>query len=139
MTKSSPAVPASAAPAAKPYAVTVFGPTTMALQEVAAHVRNGYVPDINTAIQVFGAAGTISIVLVLGDPDKAYIERAAVTTADAVAMEEARFNRMVEEAAARQIKAAADAEKATRRAAMLAEHAIALAKLTGELVEFDAK
>jgi len=123
------AVSPASTPAAKPYAVTVFGPTTLALQEVAAHVRNGYVPDINTPVQIFGAAGTISIVLVLGNPDQAFIERAAVTTSDAVAQEEARFKRLVEEAAQRQIEATARAEKEARRTKLIAEQRAALAAL----------
>lgn len=123
------ATPAAPAHVAKPSTITVFGPTTLALQEIAAHVRNGYVPDINSAAEIFSAAGTISVVLVLGNPDQAFIERAAVTAADAVAMEQARFNRLVEEAAARQVEAAAKAEKEAKRAKLIAEQRAALAAL----------
>lgn len=123
------AAPAAPAAAQKPYCLTVHGPTTLALQEVAAHIRNGYVPDINTAISIFGAAGTIEIALVLGSPDQAFIDRAAVTTADAIAMEQAKYKRDVEQAAARLVEQAAQAEKAAKRAAMIAEQRAALAAL----------
>lgn len=126
-------MPVTPARVARPSTITVFGPTTLALQELAAHVRNGYCPDINSPVEVFGPAGTISIVLVLGNPDQAFIDRAAVSAADAVAIEEGRFNRLVEEAASRQVEAAEKARKQAILAAAIAEQKAAIAKLTAEL------
>lgn len=121
--------PATPAAATKPYCLTIFGPTTTVLQELAFHVRNGYTPDINSPVQVFSAAGTMSIVLVLGNPDEAFRDRAAVTVADAVALEEAAYRRDVELAAARIVENEKQAEKAAKRAELIAAQRAALAAL----------
>lgn len=127
-------IPAEApATAAKPYMLQVFGSITIAMQQAAVLIRQGYVPCIDTPIQIFGEAGTIFMTLVLGNPDKAFIELAAVTTADAIALEQAKYQRDVEEAAARQIEAAKQADKEAKRAALIAEQRKQLAALEAEI------
>lgn len=117
----------------KPYMVQVFGPTTLAMQEVAVHIRAGYTPCIHTPIEIFPAAGTISLTLVLGSPEQAFVEAAARTSADAVAIEQARYNRDVEQAAERMIEAKARAVAEAKRAAMIAEQKAALLALEEKL------
>lgn len=126
---------AVAAVTPKPYSVNVFGPVTTAMQRAAVLIRAGYIPCIDSPIKIFAEAGTISMTLVVGSPDQAFVEAAAADTADAVAREQAQYARDVELAASRQIEAAKLADKEARRAAMIAQHAAALAKLTSE---FDA-
>lgn len=121
----------ASAPAAaqKPYAVNVFGPTTVALQKAAVLIRQGYTPCLDTPVEIFHAAGTISMTLVIGSPEQAFVEAAAVDTADAAAREQARYDHLVEQAAARQIEQAAQAEKAAKRAKLITEQRAALAAL----------
>lgn len=66
----------------------VFGPVPLAFQELAAHVRNGYVPSSDTFVDMNSAAGTIRVVMHLGDPDKLAIERAATNQADAAVIQQ---------------------------------------------------
>lgn len=129
--------PATAAPsptgAAKPYALTVIGPTVTAMAQICVHMRNGYIANPDTPIEVFPAAGTIAMVLVLGNPEQYAIDAAATTTADEVARERGRYLRDVEQAAARQIEEAAKAAAASKRTAFIAEQRKALAALEAEI------
>lgn len=122
------AAPAAALPT-KPYVLTVFGPTPLAMQELAAHVRNGYVPSSDTFVDMNSAAGTIRVVMHLGDPDKLAIERAATNQADAAAIQQASYERDVQLAAERIIANAKRAEADAKRAALIEEQRKALAAL----------
>ena len=124
---------APTAPAQKPYSVSVFGPTTLALQEAAVFIRAGYTPCIDTPVRIFAAAGTISITLHLGSPAQDFVDAAARTTADAVALEKARYDNDVRQAAERMIANNARVAADAKRAAFLAEQKAALLALEKQL------
>jgi hypothetical protein len=126
----------ASAPAAtpKPYSVRLIGPTTMMLAQAAALIRShGYIPDPDTAIEMFPQTGRIAMVLVQGQPEEYAVEAAVTTIAEEAEREQVRFNRLVEEAAARQIEAAARAAAEARRASLLAEQRKQLAALEAEI------
>jgi hypothetical protein len=125
--------PATLEAAARPYAVNIFGPTTHVLQQVSVLCRQGYIVDANSTVEIFAAAGTMSLVMVLGDAEQTYVAAAAVSVGDAAALQEAKYRRDVEQAAARQIKEAAEAELAAKKAALLAEQKRQLAELESEI------
>lgn len=126
-------LPTEPAASARPYAVNIFGPTTHVLQQVSVLCRKGYMVDPNSTVEIFAAAGTMSLVMVLGDAEQAYVAAAAASVADAAALQEANYRRDVEQAAARQIKEAAETVAAAKRADLLTEQKRQLAALEAEI------
>lgn len=128
---------APAAPAATvkpPYAVRLIGPTTMILAQAAALIRShGYVPDPNTAIEIFGPSGRIAMVLVQGQPEEYAVEAAAITIAEELDREKARYEADVQLAAERIVAANTKAAADAKRASLLAEQKAALAALEKQL------
>lgn len=128
------ATAAPALPAKRPYAVNVLGPLDQAMQKAAILIRHhGYVPCSQTPIQVFGITGTISMTLVQGAVDEAFLEPAAEMIADSAALEAAQYRRHIEEAAARQVAEAAKLAADAKRAALVATQRAQIAQLEAEI------
>lgn len=113
----------------QPSSITVIGPMLQAMQQVAVHIRSGYYPHPDVPMTVFASAGTVSVPLIIGTPDQHYVNAAAVSAAEAAARVHADYLKDVELAAARQIEAAALAEKEAKKAALLADQKAQLAAL----------
>lgn len=114
--------PAAPAPAqVQPRAITLIGTGIHVLQQAAVLIRMGWTPDANMPPVVFGAAGTMQLHLVVGTPDQAYVNAAAVTIAEAAEIEHAQFLKAVEAEAKRQIAHAAKLENERQRAELVAE------------------
>lgn len=124
--------PAPAVPI-KPQSVMVSGPVAVVLQQMAVLIRQGYTPSVDLPMQYFEGVGAMSITLIYGSPDVAYIELANEKLADAAAAEANRYladvRRAAEVLVANEKAAAAAASKADAIAAAEA----AVKKLQDEL------
>lgn len=126
---------APALPTKRPYAVSITGPIDQALAKAAVLVRlHGYTFCNRTAAQVFGMTGMVTLTLVQGPVDDAFVPAAEAEMADAAAAERASYERDVVAEAARQLKARVDAEIASRKAALLAEQKRQLAALEADIL-----
>lgn len=114
---------------AQPTHITVTGNYIHALQEVAVLTRQGYYPSPSVPMTVFQANGTVSILMVIGTPEQAFVNRAAVLANEAAERVHADFRKEVAEEAKRQIAANAEAEQAAKLVLLRAEQAAQLAAL----------
>lgn len=117
----------------KPSIVVVTGPVIQAMQTVSQLVRMGYVPDANLPLDFFGSTGAMSVTLLLGSPDADAIAAASQIIDDAREMEVAQYANDVAKEAARQLAAAEQVKRDAQRAALIAAHAVAVAKLEADL------
>lgn len=124
------AVTTPAAPA-KPFSIELIGPAVSILQEVCAHVRNGYVINKDYPFNLF-PNGNLSLMVVLGEPDKLAFTKAQESTDISLQQEEARYRRDVEEAAKRQLEQAKREELERQVAEAVAASEKAIAKLRRE-------
>lgn len=120
-------------PVPKPHTVQVSGISIPVLQQLAHLCRAGYVPDVNVPIFFNPESGSMSISLVIGSPEQAYVDLAHEKLGDAQAAQAAAYHRDVEAAAARLIADAEQAKRDAQRAELLAAHAAAVAKLDADL------
>jgi hypothetical protein len=105
----------------QPRAITLIGTGIHVMQEAAVLIRQGWYPDPNMPVQVFGAAGTMQMHLIVGTPEQAYVNAAAATVTEAADIEHAQFVKAVESEAKRQIAHAAKLEADRKRAELVAE------------------
>lgn len=124
-------LPPSSVP--KPHTASVSGSSIQVLQQVAHLCRLGYVPDINVPIFFNAESGSMSISLVIGSPEQAYIDLAHEKLADAQSAQEARYFRDIEAAAARQVAAAEKAKREAKIAELVAAQAAALKAMQQEI------
>lgn len=119
-------------PVPKPNMVQVSGTTISVLQQVAHLCRQGYVPD---ALPVFfnPETGAMSITLVIGSPEQAFINLAHEKLGDAQAVQDIAYQRDVEAAAKRQIEAAEQAKKDAKKAELVAAREAALKAMQAEI------
>jgi hypothetical protein len=94
MTQAVPAAPK------KPVSLTLMGPGHTIFQELAVHVRDGYIPHPDFPVEFF-QNGNVSIMCVLGNPTQHAIDLARDSRDLAVAQEEAEFQRAVQAEAKR--------------------------------------
>jgi hypothetical protein len=120
-------------PVPKPNIVQVSGTTIPVLQQVAHLCRQGYVPDANLPIFFNAETGAMSISMVIGSPEQAYIDLAHEKLGDAQAAQDSNYRRDVEAAARRQIEAEKQAERDAKRAALVAAHEAALKAMQEEI------
>lgn len=121
-TQATPAVTTTVAPELKPQSIRLLGPVLQVLEQVAVHIRNGYVPDIELPVDLFGGSGNLGLYLKLGNPEARFVEAAKVATEEAMMRQQAQHERDIIQAAEQLI---ADRERAAARAAMeaqIAEH-----------------
>lgn len=121
-TPAAPAVTTTVAPELKPQSLRLIGPVLQVLEQMAAHIRNGYTPDTDLPVDLFGGSGSFGLYLKLGDPQVQFIEAAKVATQEALVRQQAERQREIEDAAAQLV---ADRERAAARAVMevqIAEH-----------------
>ena len=123
------AAPAPAPAPKKPFAIQLVGPGYLALQELCAHVRNGYIINPDAPYEFF-ANGSVVFNLILGTPDELSIARAKETTEHSAELEAAQFRREVEAAAKSMIEQERRAalEKEVAEAVAASERAIAKLK-----------
>lgn len=114
-TPPAPAVTTTIAPELKPQSLRLIGPVLQVLEQMAAHIRSGYVPDIELPVDLFGGSGALGLYLKLGDPQAQFIEAAKVATQEALVRQQAERQREIEDAAAQLV---ADRERAAARAVM---------------------
>lgn len=125
---------APALPAKPPYAIQITEAIDVALQKAAILIRHhGYVPCAQTPTSVFGMTGMMTITLVQGSVDQTFVPAAEAEIVQAAELEAAKYQRDVEQAAARQIQAKADAEAAIKRAQLLAAQKAQLASLEADI------
>lgn len=117
----------------QPRSITLIGTAINMMQQATVLIRQGWMPDPNMPIEVFGHAGTMQIHLIPGTPAQEFLNAAAVTTAEAAEVEQAQFRKAVEAEAKRQIAQAAEAELAVKRAAVVAEHQAAMRQLEAQI------
>jgi len=124
------AVTTPAAPK-KPFSIELIGPAVSIMQEVCAHVRNGYVVSRDYPMNLF-PNGNLSLMVHLGEPDKLAFTKAQESTDISLQQEEARYRRDVEEAAKRQLEQAKREELERQVAEAVAASEKAIAKLRRE-------
>ena len=130
-----PAVPAPApATPAKiqPRSIVLFGTGIKVLQELTVLARQGWTPDVNMPPMVFGAAGTMQIIMIPGTPEQHYLDAAAVALAEAAQREQGQYERDVAAEAERRIEAKKVAEKLAQREALISAQREALAALVAQ-------
>jgi hypothetical protein len=120
-------------PVPKPNTAQVSGSSFGVLQQVVHLCRAGYTVDTNVAVFTNPETGMMSISMVIGSPEQAFIDAANETLKDAQAAQDARYYRDVEHAAKRQIEAAERAKKDAKKAELLAAHEAALKAMQAEL------
>ncbi|WP_313034075.1 hypothetical protein, partial [Massilia alkalitolerans] len=113
------------------FSIELIGPAVSILQEVCAHVRNGYVINKDYPFNLF-PNGNLSLMVVLGEPDKLAFTKAQESTDISLQQEEARYRRDVEEAAKRQLEQAKREELERQVAEAVAASEKAIAKLRRE-------
>jgi len=123
-----PAAPAAAPVPKKPFAIQLVGPGYIVLQELCAHVRNGYVINPDAPYEFFGN-GNVVFNLVLGNPDELSIARAKASTEHSVAMEEAEYAARVKQAAQSMLEQERRAALEKQVAEAVAASELAIAKL----------
>lgn len=103
----------------RPDTIQVFGPANLVLDEYAVHARNGYrlLPD---ALIHYFPNGSMSITLCLGEPLALAVQRAKESIAREQAAEATRFEKRVQEEAARRVAAQVKADQEARIAAVQA-------------------
>lgn len=125
MTQTAPAAPK------KPVALQLIGPAFPIWDELAVHLRAGYVihPDLGVELAHNGNA---IVNLVLGNPSPAAIERAHGSNELAQQQEQAAFDRAVKEEAKRLAEQAAREELERQVADLKAQSAAAIRKLEAD-------
>lgn len=119
----------AASPAvAKPVTMTLMGPGHTIFQELAVHIRAGYVPNPDYPVEMF-PNGNVSILLVLGNPTQHAIDKARESHDLAVLQQEAEFNRAVAAEAKRLAEQAARDELQRKVEALKADQAKAIRDL----------
>jgi hypothetical protein len=121
------AAPTTAA-VAKPVALTLMGPGHVIFQELAVHIRDGYVPNPDYPVEFF-QNGHVSIMCVLGNPTQYAIDKARESHELALAQQEAEFQRAVQAEAKRLAEQAARDELERKIAAVKADQAKAIREL----------
>jgi len=125
-----------------PQTVRLFGPVHTMLAEMMAHSRFGYTLDMDAPLDLFGAAGTISMFLRLGSPAEGIMKAAHATVEAAVVAERAEYTRNVLEAARQLViddaRKAKETELARARAAAEAELAALQAAKQAEIAALEA-
>jgi len=106
---------------AKPVSLTLMGPGHVIFQELAVHIRDGYVIHADYPVEIF-PNGNVSIILVQGNPTQFAIDKARESNELAVAQQEAEFKRAVAAEAKRLAEQAAREELERKVAAVRAEH-----------------
>lgn len=119
---------AVAAPQKRPFSIELIGPAVSIMQQVCAHVREGYVVNKDYPIQ-FHNNGNLSLMVNLGDPDQLAYKKAQESTEISIRQEEARYRRDVEEAAKRQLEQAKREELERQVAEAVAASEKAIQKL----------
>jgi hypothetical protein len=128
-----PATPAATAPAQiQPRSLVLIGIGINVLQEATVLIRQGWMPDVNMPPMVFGAAGTMQIIMVPGTPEQHFVNAAAVTLTEAAQREQGQYEKDVAAEAERRIEAKAVAEKLAQREALIAAQREALAALEAQ-------
>jgi hypothetical protein len=119
--------------ATKPQSVQVSGPVAVVLQQIAILIRAGYTPSVDLPMLYFEGVGAMSITLILGSPDVAYIQLANEKLADAAALQAIQYTADVRRAAEVMIANEKAAEAAATKAKAIAEHQASVAKLQAEI------
>jgi uncharacterized membrane protein YccC len=112
----------------KPVTLQLIGPAFPIWDELAVHLRAGYVIQPDLGIEL-AHNGNAIVNLVLGNPTAAAIDRANGSTELAQQQEQAAFDRAVREEAKRLAEQAARDELEQKVAALKAEQAKAIRKL----------
>ncbi|MGI4842315.1 MAG: hypothetical protein ACRYF7_03275 [Janthinobacterium lividum] len=82
----------------KPISIELIGPAVTIMQELCAHVRNGYTVHKDYPMH-FYQNGNISLMLIIGNPDDYALKKAQESTDASIAREQAEYNRRVQEEA----------------------------------------
>lgn len=112
----------------KPVSLTLIGPGHTIFQELAVHIRDGFIVHPDYPVEVF-PNGNVSIMCVLGNPTQAHIDMARASNELAVAQQEAEFKKAVEAEARRQREEEKRAELEKQKARIKAEHEKAIRAL----------
>ncbi|WP_322403423.1 hypothetical protein [Massilia luteola] len=112
----------------KPVSIQLIGPAFPIWDELAVHLRNGYVIQPDLGIEL-GHNGNAIVNLILGNPSTAAIERANGSNELAQQQEQAAFDRAVKEEAKRLAEQAARDALEQRIAAIKADQAKAIREL----------
>lgn len=107
------AVTTTVAPELKPQSLRLLGPVLQVLEQMAAHIRNGYTPDTELPVELFDGRGALGVYLRLGDPQPQFVQVAKAATEEAMMRQQAQHERDIIEAAEQLI---ADRERAAARA-----------------------
>jgi hypothetical protein len=113
---------------AKPVSMTLMGPGHTIFQELAVHIRAGYVPHPDYPVEFF-QNGDVSIMCVLGNPTQYAIDKARESHDLAVLQQEAEFKRAVAAEAKRLAEQAARDELQRKVEALKADQAKAIRDL----------
>jgi len=112
----------------RPASIQLIGPAFPTLHEMAVHIRSGYVPHPGLPATI-SETGMVAMLLILGEPNLAAIERAKQSTHSALLLEQEQYNRDVKVAAANIVQQQKRDEIAQRIASAVAERDKAIAKL----------
>lgn len=124
-------LPPSSVP--KPITVIVSGPSYSVLQQLTHLCRAGYTYDSTVPVFTSPESGMMSISLVMGSPEQAFVDQANDNLQNAQAAQDSRYYRDVQQAAAKQIEAEKQAQREAKRAALVATHEAALKAMQDEL------
>jgi hypothetical protein len=113
----------------KPVSMQLIGPAFHVWDELAVHLRDGYVIQPDLGIEL-GHNGNAIVNLIVGNPSAAAIDRAKGSNELAVAQQEAEFQRAVKEEAKRLAEQAARDDLEKQVAALKAEQERQIRALT---------
>lgn len=112
----------------KPVSLQLIGPAFPVWNEMAVHLRDGFVINPNLGIEV-ASNGNAIVNLVLGNPDTTAIERAKESTELAIHLEQAQYERDVKAAAAAMLEVQRRQELEKQVAKAVADHEKQIAAL----------
>lgn len=112
----------------RPFSIELIGPAVSIMQQVCAHVRDGYVVNKDYPIQ-FYQNGNLSLMVNLGEPDKLAYRKAQESSEASIARENAEYERRVKDEAKRLVEQQAREALEKSVAEAVAAHEKQIAKL----------